>query len=172
MKSISFSIILILLVIVTGCTHEESKLQATDRTYHYIETSELPAFSMTRTLYIPAYSNLYYYEGNDKSYLTVVLSLRNTDFDQTIYITTADYYNSDGERIRRYLEQPLEIGPMKSIEYIVERDEKEGGAGANFIVEYGSADSLVNKPVVESIMIGSNGHHGFAFSSQAVEITK
>lgn len=164
--------IIITLGIFTGCQSEKQRLSIEETEHVFIEKDELPAFASTHKIYVPAYSNLYYLDGGRKSYFTVVLSLRNTSFEDSIYFTKVEYYNSRGNLIKEYLEKPLVLRPMESIEYIVEQDDDSGGAGANFIVEYKANALMRNKPIVEAIMMGSISHYGYSFKSEGVELVE
>lgn len=154
---------------ISSCQRGAPSLSTSDRLLNYVEANAI-ALEEEHSFYVPAYSNLHYYEGSDKSYFTVVLSLRNTDPTASIYFTQIDYLDSKGELLRHYLHKTLVLGPMESAEFIVEKSEKDGGAGANFIVTYGAETTIKNQPLIETIMIGSNGNHGFAFKSEAQEI--
>jgi hypothetical protein len=46
------------------------------------------------------------------------------------------YYNTEGKLIKQYLERPVELSPLASTNFIVERTDTSGGSGANFIVEW------------------------------------
>ncbi|WP_281615542.1 DUF3124 domain-containing protein [Flammeovirga sp. SubArs3] len=147
---------------------KEHLLLTSDRpAQKYVSKDSTPELVNKKSYYIPAYSNLYYQTGASKVYFTVVLSLRNTSSHENIYFTKIDYYNSDGELIRAYLEENLLIKPLGSAEFIVEFKERESGAGANFIVEYGTEKELINKPIIEAINMGYIGQQGFAFTSSA-----
>lgn len=163
-------LIIISLGILTGCQNANQQLSIEETDHLFIEKNELPAFATTHKVYVPAYSNLYYLDGGRKSYFTVVLSLRNTSFTDSIYFTKVEYYNSRGNLIKDYLKNPLVLRPMESIEYIVEQSDDTGGAGANFIVDYRANALMKNKPVIEAVMIGSIGNYGYSFKSDGVEL--
>jgi hypothetical protein len=45
-----------------------------------------------------------------------------------------------------------------------------GGSGANFIVQWAGPESI-NTPVIEAVMIGTQGSQGISFVSPGREIT-
>ncbi len=117
-----------------------------------------------QTIYVPIYSHIY---GRDKSRvinLTATLSLRNTDAQNPIRITSARYYGTDGAQVREYVSEPLRLAPMASTDFVVAEDDTSGGAGANFIVEW-SASVEVTEPVVEAVMISTASQQGISFVS-------
>jgi len=110
--------------------------------------------SKGQKIYIPAYSHIYTGNRQIPSLLTVTLSIRNTDTSHTIEIVSVDYYDTKGTRIKSYLPTPVSLKALQSVRYVVDYDDKTGGSGANFIVEWRS-ETPVNPPIMESIMIGS-----------------
>jgi hypothetical protein len=121
-------------------------------------------------VYVPVYSHIY--AGNRKMQilLTVTLSIRNTDPQHPIMITTVDYYGTKGELLNKFLNKPIVLGPLESTHYIIPRDDKSGGSGANFLVEW-SSEKPINQPIVESVMIGADGQQGISFTSRGQAIT-
>lgn len=127
-----------------------------------------------QTLYVPVYAEIFDADQNRTFQLTVTLSLRNTDRDQPIAITSLDYYNSGGDRVVAYLDQPIQLGPLASTEVVIDsrmdrsanRSDVAGGVGANFIVQWQSA-AAVSDPVVEAVMISSASQQGMSFVSPA-----
>ena len=101
--------------------------------------------------------------------LSATLSIRNSSLDHNIYVTKIDYYNTKGDFVRPYLTKMIELPPMGTLNYIVERMDDSGGDGANFVVAIEGEDAELN-PVIESIMIGSYSNKGFAFNSPATPI--
>lgn len=165
------SICFLLLISLFSCTKKETTLESEDLSDKIIDESKTPPLGFTEKYYVAAYSDLYYTEGKDKFHCTVVLSLRNISTTDTLYFTTADYYDSHGKQLRNYLQnETLVLKPLESAEFIVEKKEKQGGVGANFIVEYGTQSTPKNKALIEAINIGNFSQHGFSFKSQAILI--
>jgi hypothetical protein len=125
-----------------------------------------------QTVYVPAYSHIYHGDREHPFYLTVTLSIRNTDPSNPIAISSVDYYDSDGKLLKRYVEKEAKLGPMASTRYVVQESDKSGGSGANFIVKWKS-DAKVTEPIIEAIMISTSTQQGISFSSrgQAIEET-
>ena len=126
--------------------------------------------SRGQSLYVPVYSHIYSGDKERPVYLAVTVSIRNTDAAQAIQVTAVDYYNSEGQRLHRYLDKPILLPPMATTRYVVKESDKAGGSGANFIVRWQS-ESPVNPPLVESIMISTASQLGISFVSRAVPIT-
>lgn len=125
--------------------------------------------SRGQTLYVPVYSHIYSGDRERPVYLAVTVSIRNTDPLQTITITTVDYYDSEGRRLERYLEQPIPLAPMATVRYVVKESDKAGGSGANFVVRWQS-EVPVNPPIVESIMISTASQLGISFTSRGLPV--
>lgn len=118
-----------------------------------------------QTIYVPIYSHIYHYNSqNHVMNLSATLSIRNTDLKQPIIITTASYYDTEGQLVRQYVHQPIELKPMASTEFFIETDDTQGGSGANFIVEW-VAEKPVYDPVIEAVMISTASTQGISFIS-------
>jgi len=126
--------------------------------------------SQGQTIYAPAYSHIYVGNREQPFLLTITLSIRNTDARYPVTITTADYYDTKGKRIRKYLEKPVSLGPWESIRYVVPQKDKSGGSGANFVVEWNS-EKAVNPLLVETIMVGPEGI-SLISRGQAISVAK
>lgn len=132
-------------------------------------TQEIPTLSKGQTIYVPAYSHIYTGNRQIPSFLTVTLSIRNTDMFHAMEIVSVDYYDTKGALLKKYLSSPVFLKPLESIRYVVDYSDKAGGSGANFIVEWRSEKS-VNLPIIETIMIGSRS--SFTSRGQALMIVK
>lgn len=112
--------------------------------------------SVGQTLYLPIYSHLYHGELNPKSgkpsetLVSTHVSVRNTDPKQSIRLSSARYYNTDGKLLREYLPQPQTIPPLGTYELFVSRSDSSGGSGANFLIDW-NAEKPANSPLVEAL---------------------
>lgn len=119
-----------------------------------------------QTVYVPVYSHIYH--GNrDKEPvdLAATLSIRNTDFENSITVNSVDYYDSDGILIKKHLDKNIVIKPMGSTRLIVKESDRSGGSGAKFIVKWESSIK-VTEPVIETVMIGTQSQQGISFTSR------
>lgn len=130
---------------------------------------ERTGLSLGQTLYVPAYSHIYRGNQEQPFLLTVTLSIRNIDLYEKITITGVHYYETQGKLLKKFIDTPVELAPLESIRYVIPEKDKSGGSGANFIVQW-ETGKKVNKPIVESIMIGTQSQQGISFSSRGVEI--
>ena len=119
-----------------------------------------------QVLYVPAYSHIFAGTASGEFNLTTTLSLRNTDRNESITITSVRYYDSAGVVVRAYLEEPHQLGPLASTAFVVEERDTTGGVGASFIVEW-SAQEPVTAPVVEAVMISTASSQGLSFITSA-----
>jgi len=120
-------------------------------------------FHFNDIIYVPIYSDIYIDKTDPEHLLATTLSIRNTSFNDTLYISKIDYYNTEGGLIRKYIDKTICLNPMGSVNYVVEKEGKTVGSGANFIVEL-SAKSPDIKPLIQAIMIGGLGHESFLMS--------
>ena len=120
-------------------------------------------------IYVPVYSHIYSGNKERPFLLTVTLSIRNIDVESQIKINTVDYYATQGELLKKYIDESIILKPLESIRFVVPQRDESGGSGANFIVEWKS-DKHVNTPIIEAIMIGTQMQQGVSFVSRGREI--
>lgn len=118
----------------------------------------------TRLVYVPVYSHVQY-RARRQIELAATLSVRNTDPDRPITLVYVGYYDNAGDLVRDYVSRPTAIGPMASVDFLVEERDRTGGVGANFLVEW-TADGPVSAPVIETVMLGTGGAQGVSFITE------
>lgn len=114
-----------------------------------------------QTVYVPVYSHIYARGGIEQS-LEVTLSIRNADLENAIVVKSIRYYDTEGNELKEYLRAPIRLGALASTDFLVEHRDESGGAGANFLVDW-VAEVVVTEPIIESVMVSSEGNHAFAF---------
>lgn len=117
-----------------------------------------------QTVYVPIYSHIYMVEAARRMDLTATLSVRNTDLAQPIIVTAANYYDTNGKLVRKYLEKPIELGALSATDFVVAEADRSGGSGASFVVEW-VAQRTVSNPAIEAVMINTGGNQGISFVS-------
>ena len=130
---------------------------------------ETVMLSKGQTIYVPAYSHIYSGDQERPFLLTVTVSIRNIDPKYPLTVTTVDYYETQGKLLKKFLTSSVALKPLESIRYVIPQTDKTGGSGANFIVEWKS-DNLVNPPIVETVMIGTQSQQGVSFTSRGQPI--
>jgi hypothetical protein len=138
------------------------------RNYKFVDI-QFDSLQMIQNVYVPVYSDIYHGSGLKRFLLTVTISIRNTSLYDTMYVRKADYYDSQGNLNRNYLSQTILIKPLESVEFVVEDKEMHGGAGANFIVEWGTEHPEI-KPVIQAVMIGTSEQQGISFVTEGVVV--
>ena len=128
-----------------------------------------PEFSTGQTVYVPVYSNVYIGNRETPLNLSANVSVRNTDPAHPITVLSADYYDTDGSLVKKYLTKPNKLKPLGSVYFFVKTSDSTGGWGANFIIRWQS-DTDVSLPIIESLMSGTSGTHAFTYSSRGEPI--
>jgi len=121
--------------------------------------------SIGQTVYVPIYSHIYTGNKEKPFDLAVTLSIRNTDMENSIVLESADYFNTEGKMIQKYLDKEVSLAPMAATRYVVQESDKRGGSGASFVVKWRSANK-VSQPVIQGVMIGSKSQQGISFLTQ------
>lgn len=122
-----------------------------------------------QTVYIPVYSHIYHGDKEKKFNLTATLSIRNTNLKKEIVLHSIDYFDSNGELLKNYLEAPIVLKKFSTIHYVINAKDKSGGSGAKFIVRWKSK-ALSNAPLIEAIMISTQSQQGISFVSRGQTI--
>lgn len=124
-----------------------------------------PRRTMGQTVYVPVYSHIYFGDRPTPFLLTATVLIRNTDPRHSILVWEADYHDSDGKLLQRYLTEPTRLLPLASLRFIVPESDTAGGAGASVLVTWKSSVP-VNPPIIESVMIGTRNQQGVSFTSR------
>ncbi|QCX01974.1 DUF3124 domain-containing protein [Aggregatimonas sangjinii] len=174
MKPIFFAISLSILVITfVSCTDKSPNRNAQGQ--DELESLEIEQpivksdIHYNNIIYVPIYSDIYFDDANQKNLLAATLSIRNTSYTDSLYVSKIDYFSTDGTLVKSYIDNPISLRPMASVNYVVATQDDTGGAGANFIVAL-SSKSTDLMPLVQAIMVGKNGNKGFAFSTDGYSI--
>ncbi len=124
---------------------------------------------MSGKTYLPVYSHIYHRFESRTFDLTITVSIRNTSLTDSLFILEADYYNTSGDKIRKYIKQPVFIKPMETIEIVITEEDKAGGSGANFMFEWATRDKK-NMPLFEAVMISTYGQQGLSFTTRGIPV--
>jgi hypothetical protein len=119
--------------------------------------------------YLSVYSEIYSYSEARTYDLTVTVSLKNIYKNDTVYIERADYYNTKGEKIRNYFDQPIYLKPMETLEIVIDQKDTQGGSGGNFVFDWMVKNPKL-EPHFEAVMISTYGQQGLSFTSQGIRV--
>jgi hypothetical protein len=157
-------------IALTSCTAGENPSQSTAETNWATQSQKLITLdenfkiAMGQTIYVPIYSHIYHQDDRRAFDLATTLSIRNTDLEQAIVITSIRYYDGNGKLVKQYLESPIELVALASTDFFVNASDRSGGLGAKFIVDW-VAQTTVSEPIIEAIAIGSSSQQGISFVS-------
>lgn len=114
-------------------------------------------------IYVPAYSHVLTHEGISQP-LASTMVIHNVDPEVEIVVTSVEYLDRNGTRLKSFIEEPPTLGPFGSQSFLIPINEQAGGFGANYILEWTSTESAL-PPIVEAVMMGGGGTHGISFTS-------
>ena len=137
----------------------------------FASAQTVPGRSLGQLLYLPIYSHIWHGDIDArgqpmKALVSVSVSIRNTDPAKSIRVDSAQYYDTDGKRLREYLTSPKTIGPMGTYEIFVPRSDDTGGSGANFVISWKS-DTPASQPIVEGFHANLPVGRSIAFTTSA-----
>ena len=166
-------ILYLILVFFISCEqpvpNSNPKMTGKDHVYKTVKNNGVSNDSLqqTKKVYVPVYSNIYQRTRNDRTALTSTLSIHNTSETDTLFVTRIDYYNTEGELVKKYLESTIYVNTFETIEYVVEEQDNSGGSGANFVIEWHGNEKL--NPLFQAVMIGGLASKTFSFTTEGVE---
>ena len=173
MNKLSVQLLFCLCIFLVSCETQDPNLNKKGE-------NELKALEVDHTLekeeqnfqdiiYVPIYSDIYVDQQNQKVLLSATLSIRNTSYSDSLFITKIDYFDTQGALVRGYVENLIILPPMATINYVIEKDDDTGGPGANFMVEVSSKNKDI-KPLIQGVMVGHTGNKGFSFSTDGYSL--
>lgn len=118
----------------------------------------------TGKTYLSIYSHIYSFSLEKSQSLTAMVSLRNVSEVDTIYISKADYYDTEGKLIRHYFKKSIYLKPLETVEIVIDETDQHGGSGANFIFEW-TTNNTTPEPLFEAIMTSLRGSQGLSFTT-------
>ncbi|PKA96699.1 uncharacterized protein DUF3124 [Flavobacteriaceae bacterium MAR_2009_75] len=124
--------------------------------------------SEVHEVYVPIYSDIYNQTRDTRTLLTATLSIRNTSIRDSLFVDKIDYYNTGGYLVRKYIDKPIYLRPMETIDYVIEQQDTSGGTGANFIIHWYAKKPL--NPLFQAVMVGGLGAQAFSFTTEGVEL--
>lgn len=161
--------ILLIGLVITSC-EEEREVSSIDPVNWEKRTIQINGRDslIKGSTYLSVYSDIYHLNSTRTFSLTVTISMRNISSIDSVFVTKANYYNTDGNLIRSYFDKPIYIKPLETVEIIIEQNAKEGGTGDNFIFEWAST-KIENEPFFEAVMISTSGQQGLSFRTQGIK---
>ena len=148
---------------------EQADLSSLDPVNWSARAAVLPSddsLAAART-YLPVYSHIYSRTERIDHNLTVTASLRNVSAGDTLYLLSADYYDTGGSLIRSYFADPIYVAPLETVEIVIDALDRAGGSGANFLFDW-RIRAGAPEPLFEAVMISTNAQQGLSFTTRGV----
>lgn len=116
-----------------------------------------------QTLYLPIATS---YISDDYSFnVNATIVIHNTDPDHAINIVKLDFYNTSGQLVEKYLQQPLKLNPSAGTRIHVKHSVSgEEGMAAHFVIQW-QAKTKVVEPLVGGLLLGARGTRGYSFGT-------
>ena len=168
MKKVSLLIICIATVFACTKKNEISSINPENWSKRTANLNNKDSLEFGKT-YLSIYSQIYSISEHKTHNLTAMVSLRNTSDLDSIYILKAEYYDTHGVSVRKYVNQPIYLAPMETTEIIIDETDVTGGTGSNFIFEW-KIPKGCSEPLFEGIMNSTMGQQGLSFTTQGIRI--
>lgn len=119
--------------------------------------------------YLSIYSQIYSNSERTTHNLTAIASLRNTSPSDSIYLLKVDYFDTKGILLKSYIDKPVYLTPLETVEIIIDEMDEKGGTGSNFIIDW-KIPKTASEPLFEGIMNSTMGQQGLSFTTQGKRI--
>lgn len=169
-------IVLTTLTFVSGCAGDRREDARQAPTYETtpLDAERLTTFANPKSVvgdlvYVPVYSSVFHITEDRELLTTVTLSIHNVNLRDSIQITAVAYFNTEGRRIREFVQDRVVLGPLATKQYVIPEMDTAGGTGANFLVKWES-EKIVARPIIESLMISTSLQQGLSFTCQGTVI--
>ncbi|MFD2550729.1 DUF3124 domain-containing protein [Bizionia sediminis] len=149
-------------------TPETDTYNSTNWSDRYLKPHSKNTWAYGKT-YLSIYSQIYSMSQHKTHNLTAMASMRNISDTDTLYILSAKYYDSHGQLIRTFFNEPIYLAPLETTEAIIEEFDDSGGTGSNFIFEWQKPANAPD-PLFEGIMNSTLGQQGLSFTTTGVRM--
>lgn len=119
------------------------------------------------TTHLSVYSSIYSQTEHRTHDLTATVSMRNLNLNDSLFITKAIYHDTKGNPVHTYFDYPVGMGPLETLEIVINEKEQLGGTGGNFIFEWYTPENL---PHFEAVMISTSGQQGISFRTEGINL--
>ena len=160
---------LLLIILLASCQQNSTDEPIKSTNLQSRPEVALPDSARNGKSYLPVYSQIYQRTERLTFDLTITVSIRNVNDDQTVYLTRIEYYDTKGKLVQRYLDKSIGLAPYETVEIVVESDNTAGGTGDNFVIDW-FAPNGAHSPLIQGVMISTAGQQGLSFLTQAIEL--
>jgi hypothetical protein len=162
-----FFVIITLLLSVTSCQSSKVGQETGIFQGSYIleenQSGNNVKYLSGEIVYVPVYPTAFYSKDFKTYDLIATLNIRNTSLENSIRINKIEYYNTNGNLIKTYIEnESIILKPLQTVQLIIQDDNKNSDKGSDVIVEWAS-ESAVSSPIVEATMVSASGQVGLSF---------
>ena len=133
---------------------------------HEVDRMNMPYRDL---IYVPIYSEIYMGPQTFEASLTTTLSIRNTSRRDSLFVSQIDFFNTAGVLVKHFIDQPISLPPMATVNYVIGKNEEVRGDGASFLVALSANQAQVN-PLIQAVMIGEYSNKAFAWSIDGYSI--
>ena len=120
-------------------------------------------------VYLPLYSSVVVGGGATVVHMGANVTLRNVSTDLPVVISSARYFDRNGELVSQLAPAPFTLKPMATVEIFIPITEAsvgiKGGRGGSILLDWG-AEAAAPEPMMEALVLGSVGNGSYSFTVQ------
>jgi hypothetical protein len=168
-RTVVVCLLSLILAFVFGCNREKPDPKVQVQEKHQTISKGPLKVATGNVVYVPAYAEVFYHQNQGKLSLVTTLAIHNTDPKHSLILRSIRYYSENGTLLKEYLTEPRILSPMATATYGLYPEEPNVGIGANAVIEWVSEHNIV-KPIIEAVMISTQGTYGVSFISPGYAI--
>ena len=105
--------------------------------YEFVEIDQ-SILGFRESVYLPVYTESYFSVEDEYSSILASVHIENNSIIEPIYILSADYYDVNGNRSQKLIEQVIRIEAQQAIQLTLDSAMVTNSAGLNVIVDWGA----------------------------------
>ncbi len=163
--SIKLIFLVLIAFIFTACSDkkiEQAAMSDPAELKQFETKNPLPDSLTSGSSYLSVYSQIYIIENKRKQDLAVTVSLRNLSRKDSIYFTAIEHFDTSGKLVASYVQKPIVLQPLQTVEIVLSQYESVGETGGNFIFDW-HKPAVAPNPLFEAVMISTMGQQGLSF---------
>lgn len=173
-RVLALAVSVIATIAITGCEKHypnDPTQEHPEAWQPHLKVSEVPLEKLVvnKSVYVPVYAHIFFEDRRRMVELAETVSFRNSDARASVVVRSVNSYSSDGVRLRSYLAQPIILGPLASVDFVVFKGDVSGGTGGKFIINWG-ATGPISPPIIEAIMVSCGPSRNLSFVSRGVTL--
>ncbi|MBN2745174.1 MAG: DUF3124 domain-containing protein [Bacteroidales bacterium] len=160
-------------ILISSCTNDEQSVLNKNGTL-LIPAESLDLGNEYRcwdSVYLPVYTAIFTKSYESKFQLTVTISIRNTDVNDSITIHSVNHYDNIGQLTHIFVSEGLVLKPLCTKEFVLEENAGDFGVSSSIVVVWSSRKTVTN-PIIQGFLVSIRGGQGISAITDGISIRR